>query len=110
MKRILDAKYEVVAPEDIVAACDHLKEEEKEKIWTLLKKYKDLFDGTLGTWKGGALGIELKEGAKFYHARAFPIPNCREQQLKTEISRLCQLGVLEKVNHSEWASTSLHYP
>jgi len=44
----------------------------------------------------------MKEGAKPYHARAFP--KSREQQRKTEISRLCQLGVLKKVNHSEWAA------
>jgi len=36
----------------------------------------------LGTWKGVKLNIEVKEGAKPYHAREFPIPKSREEGLK----------------------------
>jgi len=31
-----------------------------------------LFDGSICTWKGEKLNIEVKGGARPYHARAFP--------------------------------------
>ena len=40
----------------------------------LLKKYEHLFDGTLGVWNDEPYNIELKEGAKPYHSRPFPVP------------------------------------
>ena len=64
----------------------------------LLEEFKDLFDGTLGTWTGDPYEIELKEGAKPFHARPFPIPRVHEGCLKMEVERLCQIGVMKKVN------------
>jgi len=52
----------------------------------------------------------VKEGAKPYHVRAFPIPKSREEGLKKAINRLCQLKVLKKVNHSEWAAPAFIIP
>jgi len=109
-KRILDAKYEAVTPQQIVDGCDHLTQKEKEELLPLLEKFKELFDGSLGSWKGEKLSIEVKAEAKPYHARAFPIPKSREEGLKKEISRLCKLGVLKKVNHSEWAAPAFIIP
>jgi hypothetical protein len=40
----------------------------------LLLKYKELFDGMLGDWKLPPVSIELKEGAKPYNKRPYPIP------------------------------------
>ena len=65
---------------------------------------KYFFDGTLGTWKGPPHKIHLKEGAKPYYARPYLIPKAFEKTLKYELRRLCRLGVLKKVNHSEWAA------
>jgi len=109
-KQILEAKYEAVTPQQIVDGCVHLKEEEKEELLLLLESFKDLFDGSLGSWKGEALNIEVKDDVKPYHARAFPIPKSREEGLKKEINRLCQLKVLKKVNHSEWAAPAFIIP
>jgi len=109
-KHILEAKYESVTPQEIIDGCDHLSDNEKQELLVLLEKFKDLFDGSLGTWKGEKLQIEVKEGAKPYHARAFPIPKSREEGLKKEISRLYQLKVLKKVNHSEWAAPAFIIP
>ena len=47
--------------------------------------------------------IELQLGVKPYHARAYPIPK-NEQTLRTEVERLCSLGILRKVDHSEWVA------
>jgi len=103
-KQILEAKYEAVTPQQKVDGCEHLKDEEKEEQVQLLEKFKDQFDGRLDTWRGEALNIEVKEDAKPYHARVFLIPKSREEGLKKEFNRLCQLKVLRKVNHSEWAA------
>jgi len=100
-KQILETKYEAVMPQQIVDNCAHLNNEEKDELLKLLENFKDLFDGSLGTWKGKKLNIEEKDNAKPYHARAFPIPKSQKEGLKKEINRLCQFKVLKKVNHSD---------
>jgi hypothetical protein len=47
--------------------------------------------------------LELKEkDTKPYHSKPFPVPHSQEQKLKDEVNRLCEYGVLRKVNRSEW--------
>ncbi len=41
------------------------------------------------------VSFELKEGAKPYHSRAFPIPRVHKETIMKEIKRLIELGVLE---------------
>jgi hypothetical protein len=110
VKRILDAKYEAANLEQIVAECDYLTKEQQEHLLKILNKHKQLFDGSLGEWKKETLNIELKEGVKPYHARAFPIPRVHEQTLKMEVERLCKEGVLRRVNRSEWAAPTFIIP
>jgi len=47
---------------------------------------------------------ELQEGAKTHHARACDMPQCHMQTLKAEAECLVKIGVLKKVNRSEWAA------
>ena len=109
-KRILDAHYEAADFEAILSSCQNLNAQQKQELKGLLEEFKELFDGTLGSWKDQQINIETKEGAKPYHAKAFPIPKSREETFKKEIARLCQLGVLRKVNHSEWAAPAFIIP
>ena len=81
-------------------ACRHLTEDEKHQLHALLHKYEYLFDGTLGTF----YNIKLKEGAKPYHSRPFPIPKIHERTLKVELDWLVKLGVLKQINASKWAT------
>lgn len=110
IKQILDAKYEPANISDVTANCTYLTEQQREDLYYLLKKYESLFDGTLGTWKGEDYDIELRSDAKPYHARAFPIPRIHEQTLRHEVDRLCKIGVLKKVNRSEWAAPTFIIP
>ena len=64
----------------------------------------------LGFWNHEEYAIELQLNAKPYHARAYPIPKIHEQTLHTEVERLCSIGVLRKVNHSEWAALTFIIP
>ncbi len=110
IKRILEAKYAKANLDEVAKANDKLNLEQQTKLHALLKELEDLFDGQLGTWKGSKYKIELKEGAKPYHSRAFPIPRIHQQTLKMEVERLCKLGVLKRVNHSEWRAPAFIIP
>src|SRR6187200_388419 len=104
IQEILDAKY---CPADLnkhVKECEQLSKEEQEKLLALLKKYEQLFDGTVGTWKTAPVDLFLKDpNYKPYHAKAYPVPHSQKQKLKEEVDRLCQQGILRKINRSEWA-------
>ena len=76
----------------------------------MLLRYEELFDGALGKWKGSPVKLQLNEGATPYHARAFPVPRVHLNTLKMEVERLCQLGVLRKVNQSQWAAPTFVIP
>jgi transposase InsO family protein len=88
----------------------HLSAPEKQALFQLLNKYSSLFQGKLGLFPGAPVTIKLKPNAKPFHGRAFPVPKIHEQLLKDEVNRVVGLGVLKKVNNSEWASPSFGIP
>jgi hypothetical protein len=104
LTRILDANYDTPVLEDEVAKMTHLNPIQRNLLLALLKENESLFDGQLGDWVGDPIEIPLKEGAKPYHAKAFPIPHIHEQTFKKDLDRLESIGVLRKVNRSEWAA------
>ena len=110
-ERILEARYEKADLNKLVNDCDHLTNNQKEKLYKLLRKYEYLFDGTLGDWRAKPVDFQLKEGATPYHAKAFPVPKSLEEATKKEIERLCKLNVLEKIGaESEWAAPTFIKP
>ena len=64
----------------------------------------------VGRWRGTEVELEITEGAQPYHARAFPLPKVHTETLKIEVERLCKLGVLKKVNRSQWAAPTFVIP
>ena len=110
IKRILDAKYEKANLVEVTESANHLTDVEQKGLLKLLRKFEALFDGQLGQWKGENYDIELKPDAKPYHARPFAIPKVHEGTLKHEVVRLCKIGVLRKVNRSEWAAPTFIIP
>lgn len=82
IRRILDAKY---APADLmkVVAETGLESSQQKDLLDLLNKYRDLFDGTLGTFNMEPYDIQLVEGAKPYHLkRAYTVPQAYLQIFK----------------------------
>jgi hypothetical protein len=77
---------------------------------SLLLDYEPLFDGTLGDWNRPPVSIELKDGAKPYHGRPYPIPQVHKATLMKEINRLMSIGVLKRQSSSQWASPTLIIP
>ena len=108
---ILDAKYDKAdLPVIVRDNCSHLQPSHREKLLSLLLKYKTLFDGTLGNWDWPPVSIELKEGATPYHGRPYPIAQVHKATLIKEINRLCSIGVLQKQASSQWASPTFIIP
>ena len=102
---IIDAKYSKADLKKEAEKCTYLPKTDQEKLHKLLLKYESLFDGTLGTWTTNPVELELKDpNCKPYHANPYPVPHSQEKQMKEEIDRLVEYGVLRKVNRSEWAS------
>jgi hypothetical protein len=61
----------------------------------LLLKFEELFDDMLGDWKLPPVPFELKEGAKRYHGRPYPIPKIHKATLMKEIDHLILIGELK---------------
>ena len=106
----MDAKCEAANVDDVCAQQEQLNPVEKDKLKQLLLRYEELFDGTLGKWKGSPVELQLNKGVTLHHARAFPVPRVHPNTLKMEVERLCQLGVLRKVKRSLWAAPTFVIP
>jgi hypothetical protein len=108
---ILDAKYDKADLLSIVKNnCMHLSTPHWNLLLALLLKYEELFDGMLGDWKLPPVSIELKEVAKPYHGRPYPIPKIHKATLMKEIDRLIAIGELKWQPSSKWASPSFIIP
>ena len=74
---------------------EHLTATQCNALLQVLKKYEDLFGGTLGTWNTTLVDLELKDNAKPVCSRPYPVPKVHETMFKKEVKRLMRLGVLE---------------
>jgi hypothetical protein len=111
MVKILDANYKKAdLPAIIRENCSHLTASNREKLLSVLLKFKSLFDGTLGDWKLPPVSFELKEGMKPYHGRPYPIPHKHTVVLMKEIKQLCDIGMLEWQPSSRWVSPTFIIP
>ena len=88
----------------------NLNTKQAELLETSLRKFETLFDGTLGKWTGSPFHIELKENMKPYHGRPYTVPQAYDQAFRKEVERLCKIGVLKRVNRSEWAAPTFLIP
>ena len=91
LTKILDAKYEKADLKQVVQDIPELTAQEKAQLLKLLQTYEDLFDGTLGQWKGAPYNIHLKDDAKPYHGKPYKLPYVYEKKLRIEVHRLCQI-------------------
>ena len=110
IQKILEAKYEPADLEKVCAEQEELSQEEQQKLLQLLNRYKHLFDGTLGTWTDSKVSLDVVEGAKPHHAKAFTTPRVHMATLKSEVERLVKLGALKRVNRSQWAAPTFIIP
>jgi hypothetical protein len=103
----LDAKYDKAdLPSIVKNNCVHLSPSHCNLLLVLLLKFEELFDGTLRDWKLPPVSFELKEGAKPYHDRPYPIPKIHKAILMKKIDHLISIGVLKWQPSSKWALPS----
>jgi hypothetical protein len=108
---ILDAKYDKAnLPEIVKDTCPHLEPSQQDILLSLLLDFESLFDGTLGDWTRPPVSIEMKDEAKPYHGRPYPIPQIHKATLMKEIDRLMGIGVLKRQSSSQWASPTCIIP
>lgn len=72
--------------------------------WLLKEEFQEIFKDGLGTYTGPEVSIELDEMVQpiFMKSRKVPFP--LKVKVEEEIERQIQLGVLEPVSYSKWAS------
>ena len=104
LRDILDCKYQPADLAQVAKSCKNLTQSQQKQLHELLIKHKRLFDGTLGRMKSKPYGIKLKPNTKPYHAKPFPIPHIHKAKLRAEVQQLVEIGVLTKVNDSEWGA------
>lgn len=108
---ILDAKYEKAdLPTLVETNSSHLTRDQQDALLKLLQKHEAMFEGTLGAWDGEQIHFDLKPNAMPWRGHPFPVPRIHRETIKKEIKRLCDIGVLEPVEQSEWASPSFVIP
>jgi hypothetical protein len=108
---ILDAKYDKAdLPSIVKNNCAHLSTSHRNLLFALLLKFEELLDGTLGDWKLLPVSFELKEGAKLYHGRPYPIPKIHKATLMKEIDCLISIRVLKWQPSSKRTSPSFIIP
>ena len=69
-----------------------------------------MFQGLRGNWRGNPIKLELIPGANPHVARPYHTPHAYRKLVKKEIDRLVEIGLLTKVEASEWASPSFAIP
>ncbi len=107
----MDTKYENVdLPAIIRENCSHRTASDREKLLSVLLRFKLLYNGTLGDWKLMPVSFELKEGMKPYHGRPYPILHKHKAILTKELKQLCNIRVLESQPSSQWAPWTFIIP
>ena len=75
-----------------------------DKLDQLRTKYSSLFDGNLRTIKGVTAHLKVKENAVLQFFKPRPVPFALKEKIAEELRRLEKIGVLEKLEFSDWAT------
>ena len=85
----LDDKYETTDLRSIVSTnCTQLSLHDQHKLLELHTEYEELFDATPGDLNTKPISIKLKEGAKSYHGRPFPVPRIPKSTQRNNNQRM----------------------
>jgi len=71
---------------------------------SLLAKYKELFDGSLGCVKGVSAKLHLRDGAVSKFCKPRSVPFAVRNDIQLELNRLVDEKILRKIDYSDWAS------
>ena len=77
---------------------------------TILNRHNVLLEEGLGTLQGIQAKLSLEADATPKYCKARSVPHALREAIEQDLERFENLGVLEKVNFSEWASPSCCSP
>nr|XP_034838819.1 uncharacterized protein K02A2.6-like [Maniola hyperantus] len=86
-----------------LTSVNYCKETENQ-VEKLQTQYPYIFSGRLGCFKKYKVSLTLKDDSKPVFFKARPLAFALRDKVNKEIDRLLELGVLEPVEHSEYAS------
>ncbi|XP_048487132.1 uncharacterized protein K02A2.6-like [Plutella xylostella] len=75
-----------------------------DKISRLMSEFPDLFNETLGEYKGPEISLHVRPDAKPRFLKARPVPFPLKKQVEEELNRMVESGVLTPVRYSKWAT------
>ena len=84
--------------------CNFLKQADNNITEKLQSCYPKLFSNKLGAFNKYKVKLKLKENSKPIFFKARPVAFALREKIDKEIDRLVNLGILEPVEHSEYAS------
>ena len=97
-------KYQAMSPEEVMRQLDHLTVDQQQKLKTTFKKYKRVFDGTLGRHPTAKIDIKLIPGAKPIYQSPYPVSFKRKALFQRELDNMIADGVFTCIGESEWGS------
>ncbi|XP_026314449.1 LOW QUALITY PROTEIN: uncharacterized protein K02A2.6-like [Hyposmocoma kahamanoa] len=83
--------------------CNHVPSDDYE-LQSLLKQHAKVFSDQLGCFNKYKIKLSLKEGARPVFFKARPVAFALREKIEQELDRLCNIGVIEPVECSEFAS------
>ena len=108
--KILAAKYDPIKVDKVVDNQVHLSIPERLALSTMLQCKIRLFQGLRGNWKGLLIELQLVKETTPHAFKPFPIPHAYRQLVKDEMKRLAEIGLLTKIESSEWSFPSFPIP
>ena len=70
----------------------------------------NVLNNKVDTFETTPVKLELREGIRPFHGRAYPVPFIHKHTLKKEVERLESIGVLKWEGASEWGSPTFIIP
>ena len=90
---------------------NYIKDKHKDSLFESLQKYENMFDGTLGKYKGSDYTIARIRGrCKALSCKAFSYSKNHEPTFMKEVNRLIKIGVLKNINNFQWAAPTFIVP
>ena len=81
-----------------------------DDVQELLQKYNQIFTAESGKVKGMKASLTLKENAQPKFCKARPVPYALKERVEKELDRLESEGIIQKVDHSDWATPIVAVP
>ena len=104
------ANYKATSIFDIVQKQLHLSLQNRDQLFLMLKRHKQLFDGVLKVYPHRVIHLDLLPNAIPTHQCAYSVAHVHLEVFKNELSRLCKVGVLERCGALQWASPTFIIP